>query len=357
MFAPKLAFKNLHSFADAQWDFLPPHERDSHLKQMFVAQVDYAKKSNSFWSHRLSQIKGSKFDLQQIPPLQKSQVRALGPFDLTVKEYFPFHTMRQSGGTTGLPVPLYWTKSDWTAAVNSCTRFLDEIRKITPLIAWNGYNQAHAGGPSFDDIIRAIGGFPVARHFRSEDGSAIEEIERFGANVLVLPAQGGSGKGGSLEDLLNQDPSFISRLGIKGVMVSSTELTEEIFVELVDQGIAAVVNLYGSTEAFPAAVSCTTNPFIFHLAQGPNYVEVVDGDGKAVKNGERGRVLVSRIAGEGADGFSPATGSQLLRFVVGDEVTFIDDPCQCGRTTPRIKDIKRIINVEDKIAGGCEKWE
>ena len=47
---------------------------------------------------------------------------------------------------------------------------------------------------------------------------------------------------------------------------------------------------------------------------------------------------------------------KMLNYEVGDEVEFIDEKCPCGRTSPRIKDVRRIREIKDKLEAGCEHW-
>jgi phenylacetate-CoA ligase len=352
--------KRLHSFRSPLWDKGKYGILYSVFLRLLQQQILYASGNCPFWSTRLKPFKNQTVDeqtLAEIPLLTKDDLRIRNAMDFVATANFPFYIMRQSGGTTGTPTPLFWTKGDWHAAILAVCRFVEPLANYRPLIGWNGYNQAHAGGQSFDDVLRELGGMAVPRHFKSDDIAAIQEIERFQAKVLVLPAKSGTEKGGSLEDLLVADASFLSRLGIKAVMVSSTGLDSDVVDEMKQQGVHHIINLYGSTEAFPSAISCEKNPLTFHLCQGPNLTELVSPDGEGVKNGERGLIVVSRIGSETDAGIFPAGGTQLLRFVVGDEATLIDEPCGCGRTSPRIADIKRSLNIQDKITGGCQKWE
>ncbi|MDQ3235428.1 MAG: long-chain fatty acid--CoA ligase, partial [Pseudobdellovibrionaceae bacterium] len=202
-----------------------------------------------------------------------------------------------------------------------------------------------------------MGGTPIARHFRATDSQMIEDILRFRVNALVITPRSGSNKGGSLEDLLSEDPDFLRKAGIKALIVSSTPLTEELLEEVRMQGVEFIVNFYGSTEALPDAASCEHAPTHFHITQGPNYVEVVDADGRHVGSGERGLVAVSRIGSMSESGIRPAEGSQIFRLLVGDEATYDASPCPCGRLSARIYDVKRVQNIEEKLSGGCERWE
>ena len=94
-----------------------------------------------------------------------------------------------------------------------------------------------------------------------------------------------------------------------------------------------------------------------HILSGHIALFVVDNNQKHVSSNQRGLVISSKIASYDDSGnASTNEGTQLLNFHVGDEVTFVDEPCTCGRTTPRIRDIKRVSFLQDKLESGCEQW-
>jgi len=350
----------LRSCADPGWDFGDPRDNNAQLLELVRNQCHHAFRTVPFWRSKLraaAELDPARFDIKRIPLTFKQELCVLSPYDLLPTEAGPFHMCRGTGGTTGTPTNVFWTSADWTAAIQAICRFLEPLTQLRPLVAWNGYHQGHAAGPSFDDVIRALGGTPLPRHFRSRDVDAVEEIRRMRANVIVITPQTGSGKGGSLEDLLAEDHSFLSRLQIKALLLSSTSLTFELLEEIRRQGVSTVVNLYGCSEAFPAAISCPADPLTFHLCPGPNFVEIVDDAGMPVQAGERGLVVVSRVAAVSGQGLGVSQGTQLLRYAMGDSAKYIEGACACGRTTRRISDIQRVMDHGDRLSGGCEQWE
>lgn len=353
---------SIDSVFDRFWDHGPRKAVEDLLLARFAEQLALAQRAKAFHERLHFDVKGSarlrQGDLEELPIVSKQDLRALAPDDLLVDPSEPFHMVRTTGGTTGVPVPIFWTYGDWRALVEALMRFcprglLDEAGGRV----WNGYNQSHVSGPAFDDLVRALNGTPIPRQHGASDREALGAIERMRASALVITPQSGSGKGGSLEDLLAEDPSFLARLRIRTLLVSSTVLRSDLLAEVREQGVTSIVNFYGSTEAPPAAVSCTVDPTTFHLAQGHVLVEVVHANGRQVASGERGAVLVSRVARATSNGLAPAGGTQLLRYAIGDTALYIDEPCACGRSSARIKDIERVANVEDKLRGGCERWE
>lgn len=354
--------RSVNSFGDHYWDYAPRAEVRGSLLSRVDAQLRAASATAAF-RHSVSRLwqetRGpvSQQSFETLPLLNKAQLRAIPPDDLLVNPRGPFHMVRGTGGTTGQPVSVFWTRADWTAFTQSLSRYCAPLRRASCRRFWNGYNQGHVSGPVFDDLVRVLGGTPIPRHFRSTDAQALADIERVGADALIITPKSGSGKGGSLEDLLAIDPDFLARLRIKALIVSSTPLDAELVEEVRQQGVEAIVNFYGSTEAAPAAASCEADATTFHVSNGHVLVEVVDDRGQQVASGSRGRVVVSRIGAESESGLSPAGGTQLLRYLNGDSAVYDAEPCRCGRTSPRIGAIERVTDLEDKLKGGCERWD
>ena len=91
-----------------------------------------------------------------------------------------------------------------------------------------------------------------------------------------------------------------------------------------------------------AAAECERNDGM-HLYQGFIYTEILDErTWRPVRSGERGFVAMTGLR----------KGSRFLRYLVGDEATFVDELCTCGRRSPRIKDVQRILDLE-RLRGGC----
>lgn len=350
------------SFLSPVWDTVERETLERWLLKMFNEQLLHSTSTSSFWSKRidsklLTKTDFSRTDIESLPLLSKQEMRAIDSLDLLPDNDKSFYLMRGSGGTTGVPASLFWTKGDWLASIETAGRFLKRFPKWDGLRIWNAYSQGHVAGPAIDDFIRIAGASPIPRHFKATETQALAEMKRLKVDGLSITPKSGSGKGGSLEDFLSQDPSFISRLNITNLLLSSTVLDDDLLAELRELGVKHIVNFYGSTEGLPTAISCVANPQVFHLCQGHVFVEIVDDSGHHVRSGERGRVVVSRIGSSEGKSISPVGATQLIRFVVGDIVTYIDEPCSCGLSTARIAHIERLPFDDKKIQGGCEQWD
>ena len=170
-----------------------------HVTRSFSETMHLCVAEVPFWRSKLQGFGGAVdsdgFNITQIPLTFRHELRGISPYELLPSRAQTYHMCRGTGGTTGPPLFVFWTLADWTAAIQAISRWMDPLIKLSPLIAWNGYNQGHVAGPSFDDLIRSLGGTPVARHIRSRDADALDDIRRMRVNVLVITPQSGSGKG------------------------------------------------------------------------------------------------------------------------------------------------------------------
>ncbi len=353
---------SVSTFADPFWDYAQPETLARVLEARLESQLQVASHTRAF-RDRVARLKahggssGFRRAFEQLELMSKTELRTLDPDDLLAQSSEPFHMVRGTGGTTGRPVSIFWTRADWLAFTHALLRYAGPLRALGRLRFWNGYHQGHVSGPIFDDLVRMLGGTSIPRHFRATDEQALDDIERLRADALIITPKSGSGKGGSLEDLLSIDPRFLRRLRIKALLVSSTALDAELAEEAREQGVSVITNYYGSTEAAPAGASCEADPTIFHLSQGHVFVEVVDEQGSHVASGERGRVVVSRIGAEHDGELAPARGTQLIRYLNGDSAIYERAPCRCGRSSARLHSILRVSDIEDKLKGGCERWD
>jgi phenylacetate-CoA ligase len=114
---------------------------------------------------------------------------------------------------------------------------------------------------------------------------------------------------------------------LKVINYSSDSLsgTERRLIEE-DFGIP-VHGVYGATEAFSIGFECGEDEG-YHVNEDATFVRIVDREGRDVKPGEPGSVLVSNLVNR---------GTVLLNYRLGDVAAAIPEPCACGRSLPRIR--------------------
>ena len=102
-----------------------------------------------------------------------------------------------------------------------------------------------------------------------------------------------------------------------------------------------VYSTYASTEMASAFTECEIGRG-GHLQADLIYLEVLDENNQAVKNGEQGEIVISTFGIE---------AMPLLRYRTGDIAIHYQDSCECGRTTSRLGPILGRKNQMIKFKG------
>ena len=255
----------------------------------------------------------------------------------------------------------YYTGTDWDMLTADMLRHFQHVPPEEISLVMHAFQPAHSCGRMFEDGLHRFGSSVEFKHFANRtDESVLEQMkiaveELGGFNCLSAPPCLPPGlkikKGGTLDALLDADKDNFIGKNIRTIITAGAprdlpefRLMDRVWEANEKAQVAKTnfVDIYGCAEVGPAATECQCNNG-FHLIQGHIYTEVVDPKTrKHVKNGERGLVLHTGLR----------HGSRYIRYVVGDEATFVTDPCPCGRTSPRIKDVVRVLE-KDRLMEGC----
>ncbi|MBI2964309.1 MAG: phenylacetate--CoA ligase family protein [Deltaproteobacteria bacterium] len=117
--------------------------------------------------------------------------------------------------------------------------------------------------------------------------------------------------------------------GVRSIVAVGQPLTPQLrkFLER-RLGVGQVFEKAGCQEAGIGLDDCPwhTGP---HIQEDTAYLEVVDGAGRGVPPGERGRFVVTK--------FTAGSGSVVVRYTTGDIAAFLPGACPCGRALRRLK--------------------
>ncbi|HSU72380.1 MAG TPA: hypothetical protein VLJ21_00845 [Candidatus Binatia bacterium] len=360
----------LMKFNDPRWETLSRPKRSTLVTELIVQQLEFARNEVPFYARLYRSVKtGDLTDLDDcaahIPTVTKQQIRQLpSPYDLLPRSIRAHPSKlwlhRGTGGTTGTPTSVFFTKGDFDANIDGNFRVTRLAKPAGQLIAFDGYNQGHISGPYFDEVARRLGAFTITRNFGSVDAQAIQQMKLHECNCIIGPPVS-THKGGSIQDLLEADvttgTNYINGDRIKLLIMSSTGITRDLYEELVQNGIKAMVNIYGSTDVCTTAVSPPYDPFELILTFGHNAPFVIRPGQGQVNNNERGLLIASRIGSYDEHGnVIPNQGTQLLNFHLGDDVLYRDRCSVEGWTLPGISDVKRVLAPNEKLEAGCEVW-
>ena len=350
---------------DPAFDSIGPEARNTHLLEALRCQIAFMRDKVPFWRERLSKssvdeakIEGFT-DLTRIPIFTKEELRDLRPAELLPEGSRPKIAVgRWTSGTSGRPTVNFWSTTDWACLVASTARMLTRQAATKNPTAFNAYSQAHLTGPLYDGAIRRLGGVVYDRSHHSEDVfSTLAQTDLFDFDTLILPLRTLRGKGLGLLTLLEEDPNFLARHGVRWWIVSSATVDAETAAAARRHGVQVVSNLYGSSEFGLFAISCPMTPGDYHVAQGHVLVEVVDRSGVPVAHGGFGRIVVTHLCGMDENGHACRhSGTQILRLATGDGAVLLSDPCICGLTTPRLRNVRRV----EATSPGLDKpvwWE
>ena len=315
-------------------------------------------------------------DFERIPLLGPEDISSTSEFSLLPDRYFealkngslvdfpPQERIAKkftTTGSTGRPKVSYYTVSDWEAGAAQIVRMMSKIPVKDYSRIFNCFNPGHVGGKVFEDTFNRHGCTIENKHFTLQKP---EEVIRQlynglpdlgGFNCLLmppcLPPGIKVGKGGTLDELLNADVDNYIGAKIKVIITAGAprdlpefRLKERVWEgnELAGAERTTFVDLYGCAEVALACADCPQYEGL-HFYQGHTYTEIVNPEtGRRVKNGERGLVVFT--------GFKHA--SRYLRYMIGDEATFVAEKCRCGRASPRLRDITRVFERE-RLRQGC----
>ena len=103
--------------------------------------------------------------------------------------------------------------------------------------------------------------------------------------------------------------------------------------EIEDKWNILAADIYGLSEIIgPGVAQECTHKNGLHIFDDVFYPEVINPDtGKNVAEGEDGELVITTLT---------KTGSPLIRYRTRDIVSKTNEPCECGRTSPRISKIK-----------------
>jgi phenylacetate-CoA ligase len=316
-------------------------------------------------------------DFRMIPMMGPEDVQSTSEFSLLPDRYGElYRTSRgaelppelrlwrrftSTGSTGGRPKASFYSAVDWDVTKATLVRYFSHVPFEHWSRAFNCFHSGHIGGKITEDSLMGRGVFVENRHFLTmNDEGALRQLcggipELGGFNAMstppCLPPEMNLKKGITLDDLLKIDAdNYIGKnlrvLWIGGYAsdLPETRLRERVWEanELAGAPRTQFIEVYGSAEIFTTATSCQYDDGL-HLCQGNVHIEVIDEKtGLPVKEGERGLVTITGLR----------HGTRYLRYVVGDEATYLGRGCRCGRTSPRIKTVRRVLD-KGRLKSGC----
>lgn len=234
-----------------------------------------------------------------------------------------------SSGTTGVPTKVVYTDYDLQRlAYNEAKSFAGcGITAEDVVLLTCTMDRCFVAGLAYFLGIRSLGAAAI-RNGHSNLESHAEIIRRMNPTVIVGV------------------PTFLRKLGLylreKGIDAGKTTVSKLVCIgePLRDKHLkllkigddmqniwqARAFSTYASSEIVTTFCECSAQQG-GHLHPDLAIVEIVDDNGNVLSPGTIGEVVVTPIAVE---------GMPLIRFKTGDVSFLIDEPCSCGRFSPRL---------------------
>jgi phenylacetate-CoA ligase len=315
--------------------------RDTRLRSI----VSYAAETVPYYQDLFKTIKinpseiRSVEDLDNLPFIDKEMIRKDPAYFLSTtrrgKNAIPFLT----SGSTGMPIKIYHDRYSLLANI----AFGERERKVTSKICGRpfGYRTALIFNPGnttekVQELYRRWTFIPIrseqfALSVLSPVEEVIERINHLRPDVLI-------GYGFYLE-------TFFKTLALRSLSLHPPKVLVYVAEAMTADGKTfiekefgiPVLSQYNAMEAFKIGFTCEERKG-FHLHEDLCHVKVVDTNGRKLKDGEKGEIVISNFVNH---------GTVLLNYRLGDVGSLSKVKCPCGRTLPLLSELEG--RVEDTL--------
>jgi phenylacetate-CoA ligase len=276
---------------------------------------------NEYWREKVRGVER----LEDVPFTVKAELRDHYPFGTLAVPLEETVRLHASSGTRGKPLVVAYTEADIdlfaevTARSLACAGALpsDVLHVAYGYGLFTGGLGFHYGGERLGTtVVPASGGNPALQ---------LQLMSDFGASGLACTP--------SFALLLAEraaESGMFERIALRYGIFGAEPWSEAMRAKLEAAWSIDAVDMYGLSEAIGPGVAaeCRENKGALHVFDDHFLPEIVDPDtGEAVAVGERGELVITTLTKE---------AFPVLRYRTGDVTSFVDGPCRCGRTHPRI---------------------
>ena len=307
-----------------QWS---TREENSNIqRKKLYALIEYASQNIPYYK-RIIKKQNLRFsedtiftDIKKYPLLTKDIIRK--NFHQLYKFRDNTYYRNTSGGSTGEPIILY-QDGDYFAW-NTATKVLfDEWagRKIgEPIVSIKGMLQdILKSGQGFKLYLRQqLSGITILSTNRMTEKDKYQYVKRINH---IKPS--------IILTYIHELSRFIQEHHLavyspRAVMTTGSVLYPEVQARIEKVFRAPVFNCYGSREVGSMACNCEKSTGL-HLVPDIHYLEILDNNGRGVKQGEAGNIVITLLTNY---------TMPLIRYKIGDIGILSDKNCQCGRESP-----------------------
>jgi phenylacetate-CoA ligase len=333
-------------FLNEKFETMTAEELRPIQEEKFLKQLDYVWEKSPFYQKKFKNhgiergdIKGLE-DLPKLPFTEKDELResqeahppigfhAAAPMDDVIR-------IHSSSGTTGVPTFVGITRHDWNVWTDITARslFAKSVRPTDVVIHAVGLT-FFVGGLPVKDAIEYIGAAFVPIGTGASD-RVVVTTKKLGGNVLHCTPSYAQYLADYVRKKQNTEPS---ELGFTKLVVGAEPGggVPAVKKRLQDEYQAIVSEGMGNSDAAPIIFGeCPAQQGMHFCAQEYIVCELIDpesGDTIETKDGAEGELVYTLIDRECCP---------VFRFRTRDRITVYTDPCECGRTSFRIRCIGR----------------
>ena len=261
---------------------------------------------------------------RQVPFMRKTDLRDNYPDKLFVRPYDELVRVHVSSGTTGKPTVVGYTQGDLNNWTESLARGMTSfgMGKKDMLQNFHGYGLftgglgVHYGAERIGATVLPIG-----------TGNTARQIQLM-QDLPVTTWAGTPSYMFHIADVCDQQGIDIQRdTKVRLAIAGGEPWSESMRKKLQERTGVRVHNCYGASEFYgPMFLECEKQNGL-HIWADLCYMEILDENGDSCADGERGEIVVTMLQKE---------AFPLIRYKIGDISALDWEPCECGRTHPRL---------------------
>lgn len=230
----------------------------------------------------------------------------------------------QTGGSTGVPTTVIHDKEyrDRGRAGRLYSQYLCGFPFGVPYFRlWGSMKEINQMNDSYvQQIVRFLSNESLLNAFKMGD----KDIEKY---IKIMNSSSISHIMAYV-DAIDHIAKYALKKGkklkpFKSIMACAGTVTDDLKQTLKHAFHASIHNKYGSREC--AEIACECEAGGFHIFSNNIVIEIVDPQGKPMKMGKSGRVLVTLLSNY---------SFPLIRYEIGDVGALSEDICSCGRPFP-----------------------
>jgi phenylacetate-CoA ligase len=268
-------------------------------------------------------------DIKKFPLLTKDIIR--NHFDKLYRFRDKTYYRNTSGGSTGEPVIFYQDK-EYLSWANANKRLFNEWagRKLgDPMVKlWGLLSDILGNSQGFKGHLRQqVSGITILNTYRMTE----EDMYRYVKKMNKIKPRLILAYTNSIEELTRFiQEHHLSVYSPSAVMTAAGVLYPEVKAKIEEVFHTTVFNRYGSREVSDMACNCEKDEGL-HMIPAVHYLEIVDDEGRQVKPGIPGNIIVTLLTNY---------TMPLIRYKIDDRGILSEKACSCGRGFPLLKKVE-----------------